>query len=335
MPKGGASSLLFQDAKIAMTKRAERERELLEPNSRPMTAPKRAPSNGKSSKGGGGGFGANGATRTALQQATDMRADTLDSEGVCLIPGVLSTDSAARLRECVADELARSYAAVEKDSSSSVARFNVPVETHDPKRGYLLLPLRDGRAVDAGEARGTLICALQELLGPNSTLGAMFSTTCGGESAELYDLVALRTEAGAARQPVHSDTPYQKVPGLFCAFIALQDVRYEMGTTMFIPKTHLQTKQRLSFDNGQFDGQRRETCDQTLRSHRRFSRLHACLSSGFIRQEFIEQDPFCFAGHVCHDLSALRTVTLDSSTDIPGTRFLYGTHANNRRHLTF
>lgn len=277
MPKGGASSLLFQDAKIAMTKRAERERELLEPNSRPMTAPKRAPSNGKSSKGGGGGFGANGATRTALQQATDMRADTLDSEGVCLIPGVLSTDSAARLRECVADELARSYAAVENDSSSSVARFNVPVETHDPKRGYLLLPLRDGRAVDAGEARGTLVCALQELLGPNSTLGAMFSTTCGGESAELYDLVALRTEAGAARQPVHSDTPYQKVPGLFCAFIALQDVRYEMGTTMFIPKTHLQTKQRLSFDNGQFDGQRRETCDQTLRSHRRFSRLHARL----------------------------------------------------------
>ena len=45
---------------------------------------------------------------------------------------------------------------------------------------------------------------------------------CGGDDAELYDLVGLRTEPGAARQPIHFDTPYQKVPGLFCAFIALQ-----------------------------------------------------------------------------------------------------------------
>ena len=60
----------------------------------------------------------------------------------------------------------------------------------------------------------------------------------GGRTAEWYDLVALRTEPGAARQPLHSDTPYQKLPGLFCAFIALQDVDDDMGHTLFLPQTH-------------------------------------------------------------------------------------------------
>ena len=32
----------------------------------------------------------------------------------------------------------------------------------------------------------------------------------------------------APAQPLHSDTPYQKVPGLFCMFLALQDVSFSM-----------------------------------------------------------------------------------------------------------
>jgi len=244
-----SSGLLFQDSKQAITKRAERERELLEPNTREMKAPKR----GRSKSGSGGGFGKQQGAQAASES---IHAETVRKEGVCLVKNVLTRERAAELRKCVEDELARAYEAVERHPESSIGRFNVPAETFDPLRGYLLLPLRDEASVESGTAKGPLVQAVSELLESGSLLGDLFETTCGGGSAELYDLVGLRTEASATRQPIHSDTPWQKVPGLFCAFIALQDVRYEMGTTVFLPGTHKQTKARKSFDDGQFDGRR-------------------------------------------------------------------------------
>eukprot|EP00966_Prymnesium_polylepis_P065027 1508973-Prymnesium_polylepis.1 len=47
-----------------------------------------------------------------------------------------------------------------------------------------------------------------------------------------------------------------QVPGLFCAFIALQDVHYSMGTTVFLPGTHKNGAQRKAFVEGQYDGKR-------------------------------------------------------------------------------
>ena len=109
--------------------------------------------------------------------------------------------------------------------------------------------------------------SLRELLGEGSPLGDLFSEMCGGDDAECYDLFAMRTEAGAARQNIHFDTPYQKTPALFCAFIALQDVKYSMGTTVFIPGTHLNTAQRRAYDG------RREEMLSTAES--RYSLLKA------------------------------------------------------------
>ena len=134
-----------------------------------------------------------------------------------------------------------------KRSRPSVAAF-------DPLRGYLLLPLRDEKSVDAGNAaNGPLVSALRELLAPGAPLAELFHELCAGSAKnepELYDIVGLRTEAGATRQPIHSDTPYQKVPGLFCAFIAMTDVRYEQGTTVFLPGTHTGSKgPRKAFDS--------------------------------------------------------------------------------------
>ena len=70
-------------------------------------------------------------------------------------------------------------------------------------------------SVEKGSAAGPLVAALQELLRPGAALGELFGEMCDGADSELYDLVALRTEAGATRQPIHSDTPWQKIPGLF------------------------------------------------------------------------------------------------------------------------
>lgn len=213
----GARGRLFLDQKEAMTRQAEVERELLAPHTQPMVVPK--PSKKKARAmggGGGGGFGAKAAVAPSAEEiATALRVDTLKSEGVCYVPGVLRKESAAGLLECVQDELKRAYAAVEAEPESSVARFNVPVDTFDPLRGYLLLPLRDERSVEAGEPDGVMVRALRECLSSGSVLGELFgSSLCGGGKAEWYDLVALRTEAGAARQPIHYDTPYQKACGL-------------------------------------------------------------------------------------------------------------------------
>ena len=57
-----------------------------------------------------------------------------------------------------------------------------------------------------------MVRSLDKLLQDGAMLGDLFSSVCGGDQSEWYDLVALRTEAGAARQIIHSDTPFQKVP---------------------------------------------------------------------------------------------------------------------------
>lgn len=256
-----------------MAKRAEEERELLQPNMREMKLPSRkalkkpAGKKGQGSGGGGGGFAKGAVVRTAAQQHHDLCADTVHDDGVCMVKSVLGKDSAARMYECLADELERAYAAVEDDATVCPQRFNVPHATFDKKRGYLLLPLRDEASERAGTAKdGPLVSALRELLTPGATLGELFQSTCGGvaDEVELFDIVGLRTEAGASRQCIHSDTPYQKVPGLFCAFIALTDVRYEQGTTVFLPGTHKGSKgARGQFDRGQLD----RNADEMLRNH--------------------------------------------------------------------
>jgi len=258
--KDSISTLLFMDSQAAQTKRADAERDMLAPNTREITVPKRAvrvQGKKKTKSTAASGFGSGSKPLSTAEQEHVLRADAVAEDGVILVKSVLGQETCSALYDCVADELKRAYAAVEADSETSIGRFNVPVATFDPLRGYLLLPLRDEASVEAGEKKGPLVKALDELLAPGSPLGELFSTTCNGDDSEFYDLVALRTEAGAARQPIHSDTPYQKVPGLFCAFIALQDVAYEMGTTVFIPGTHKGSKgARKAFDEGGFDGKR-------------------------------------------------------------------------------
>lgn len=240
---------------------------MLRPNTQPMLEPpakkpKKLSSKkgGKGGGGGGGGFGKQAAKAlTPAEQLHQRRVETVQDDGVCLIPNALSKETAAELLACVSDELSRAYASVEEDPETCVARFNVPKSTFDPLRGYLLLPLVDEASAEEQERSGPIVRALRELLAPGSVLGELFSSTCGGVDAEFYDLVALRTEPGATRQPIHSDTPYQKIPALFCVFLALQDVRYEMGATVFLPGTHKGPKgPRKAFDDGAFDGSRDE-----------------------------------------------------------------------------
>ena len=255
-------SLLFADQQAAMKKAAVNEEELLSKHLRPMPMDRKA----KAKRGGGGGGFGGGAAPSkklgAADRATEARASLLDELGVVVVPSVLQPQTAAALRACCVSERELYHAKVEADPELSPTYFNVPVQSHDPRRGYLLLPWREaGRGVDAlGEAlgEGPILDAMREALGDGAPLGDLFSKTCGGEPAKLWDFFALRTEAGAQRQQIHADTPYQKTPPLFCAFIALQDITLAMGPTCFIPGTHKRTAMRKQFDNGLFDGGRSE-----------------------------------------------------------------------------
>ena len=171
------STQLFLDMKAAMTVQAEKERAMLEPNLIELgpPKPKRGGKPGKKKAGGGGGFGAQAAGADAAANA--LRVETMKDDGICYVPNALSKELTARLRECVQDELRRSYAAVNEDPAVSIGRFNVPVETHDPYRGYLLLPLRDEQSVLDSVDRGPIVEALAELLGPKSPMGLLFESS--------------------------------------------------------------------------------------------------------------------------------------------------------------
>ena len=114
-----------------MAKRAEEERKLLQPNMREMKLPSRKAlkkttgkkGKGKGGGGGGGGFAKGAVVRTAAQQHHDLCADTVRDDGVCIVKDVLGKDSAARMYDCLADELERAYAAVEDDPSVCPQRF--------------------------------------------------------------------------------------------------------------------------------------------------------------------------------------------------------------------
>lgn len=111
----------------------------------------------------------------------------MESDGVCYVPGVMTDASSRKLYKCLQDELAKAYSAVERDSACSISRFNVPVETHDPLRGYLLLPLRDEQSVIDGVADGPLVSSLRELLSPGAKLGTRHR---GGVPREQPSLLA-------------------------------------------------------------------------------------------------------------------------------------------------
>jgi len=249
----------------ASGRRADVEAELLAPNTQEMTEPN--PKRARSSGGGFGGRQKGGSARgaagfgstssraeTTEEKLETLRAQTLTEDGVVLIKGGLERETALALREAVIDEIKRAREAVRLDPAASPSRFHVPVE--QPTRAFTLLPFRDEASAAAGHANGPIIQAMRELLGRDAAVGNLFGRMCDGSDSQLHDFYALRTEPGSARQQVHFDTPFQKTPPLFAAFIALQDVTIEMGPTVFLPKTHTRTAARKAFDGGIYDGRR-------------------------------------------------------------------------------
>lgn len=248
---GSARARLFDDQHKSMNREAELEQEILEPNMKVMQQVSKKKQKQLMKKSAGVGFGGTKPQQSQAGQKVEVYANVLEEDGVVLVPSVLSAESAQSLRDCVINEIEVMRDTIRQEPEKSVSLFYVPAQIHfSTPRGYVLLPFQDSAAGE--QDVGALVRGTRELLGESTMLSKLFSRMCDGEDSQLYDYCVLRTEAGAARQVIHSDTPYQKTPGLFCAFVALQDVSFEMGGTLFLPRTHdtPKSKPRRNFDMG-------------------------------------------------------------------------------------
>jgi hypothetical protein len=269
-----ARAMLFDDQHRALGEQAQEEGDILDPRMQEMkvavaSSSKTKRKNKRSTTNAGAGFGGGGKVKAKpassssikLSASTKALAKQVEQNGVVLVPGVLTKETAAACREAVVTEVELMRQAIRQDPSLSVSLFYVPADIHfSTPRGYVLLPLRDYVVEESSttettpcSSNGPLVRATRELLQPGAVLSDLFGTLCDGGNSQLYDFCALRTEPGADRQVVHSDTPFQETPGLFTCFIALQDVTFEMGGTMFFPGTHVQTAERKLFDAGHED----------------------------------------------------------------------------------
>ena len=249
---------MFEAQRAAMAAAAELEGACFEGRVTPLAAPSLAskPKSKatKAKRRRAAGFASVGdvagdAAAAAADAAAAARWRVLRKEGVLKIEGAITPEIAADLRAYVIDDLAAARAAcasaaergdADAEERENMRRFHSAV-AEQPLRSFLLTPLDDARC-HAG---------LRGLLARGAPLGDVFERACGGDDAKFYDYNALRTERGSPRQPVHWDTPFQELPPLYTAFVALQRVTKEMGATLFLPRTHtLAHKTRKGFDIG-------------------------------------------------------------------------------------
>lgn len=163
-------------------------------------------------------------------------SEALRDEGVVLIPGVLSTATAAAFREHCESRLATALAEVDSGAVDESHLFgDVLVNNNRYDLKLTLEPI--------------VVDMLAEAL---KVLGPYFRRALGADEPHLVEFGAMRTTHGSPRQPIHPDTytPCDVGPALLTAFVALQDIDEQMGPTTFLPGTHtdMQARVALSMD---------------------------------------------------------------------------------------
>lgn len=163
-------------------------------------------------------------------------AKLLERDGCISVPNILSSTTADRLLDYINEENERAKAEVLENKVPFDFRFggvncrglNGPFG----QRQDMFLPLSQDIVREVlAEAAGSLWPLLLE------TVTA---------EARLHELSCLVADPGSPRQCVHADTivlpcpqyPEVHMAPLYTFFVALQDVSFEMGPTVFLPQTH-------------------------------------------------------------------------------------------------
>ena len=243
-----ASKLLYLEQEKLIVSRGELEEQFMSKAAQPLE-PSKVKVRGTGSAGGfGKSAGGNGKSgkRASLKTEAKAHAKILKKDGVVRIDNVLSPKVADSLRKYVYDLRQKSEEEVETGKVQSIQRFADVLLKKD--RCDLTIPLGDDIVSDAlddairNSAAGHTICSIL------------------GEDAILYELSCLMSDPGSQRQVIHPDTPFieGKGPVLYTCFIALQDVRLDMGPTTWLPGTHTAEAHEAFLDTDSSSGESRK-----------------------------------------------------------------------------
>jgi len=173
-----------------------------------------------------------------------MAARTLGQDGVVKLDGIISSNTASKLRNEILERRNAALASIDDshgDGDDWRKYFaDVLLKGRQGQRCDLLLPLAHNPMLQT---------ALHELLVSSNLLYNTLVNALGGDDITLYELSSLISEPGSPRQPVHPDNPHQEFPPLLTVFVALQDITPAMGPTNFIPRSHTAKAHAVFNDN--------------------------------------------------------------------------------------
>ena len=242
------SNLLYLEQEKLIVRRGELEEEFMSKTAKPLK-PSKVKVRGTGSAGGfgkGGGAGGKSGKKAAFKAEGKTYSKILKRDGVVGIDNILSPKVADSLREYVYNLRQKSEEDVEAGIVQPIQRFADVLLKKD--RCDLTIPLGDDIVSDA----------LDEAL-RNSAAGQTIASILS-EDAVLYELSCLMSDPGSQRQVIHPDTPFieGKGPVLYTCFIALQDVRLDMGPTTWLPGTHTAEAHEAFMDSDSSTGESRK-----------------------------------------------------------------------------
>jgi ectoine hydroxylase-related dioxygenase (phytanoyl-CoA dioxygenase family) len=247
------SGMLYQEQEKLIVSRGELEEEMMSKTAKPLETIKIK----IRGAGGGGGFGGSSSSRkgknSSLKAEGKEYAKVLKKKGVVRIDNVLSNNVADAMREYVYALRKKSETEVAAGDIKSIQRFADVLLKKD--RCDLTLPFGEDIITEA----------MNEALRESAVAQTIVSIL--GKDATLYEFSTLISDPGSQRQCLHPDTPFLEDMGpvLFTVFIALQDIRLDMGPTTFLPGTHTLKAHTEFQDNDSTNGESRK--DKLIRGN--------------------------------------------------------------------
>jgi ectoine hydroxylase-related dioxygenase (phytanoyl-CoA dioxygenase family) len=189
----------------------------------------------------------------AHQEAAKSHAKVLTNEGLVRIDNILSDSVSDALRDFV-----YGIRTTEENKMLNKAK---QATFQTIRRWDLSIPLfeYDNNGVVTNTPTITYE-ALTDVL-QTTVVGETMKSFLGTDQSELYELSSYISDPGSTRQVIHVDTPCfgtnDKLQPILCTcFIALQDVRMDMGPTVWLPRTNTRAMHDLFFgeeDEGMTD----------------------------------------------------------------------------------
>jgi ectoine hydroxylase-related dioxygenase (phytanoyl-CoA dioxygenase family) len=214
---------LYEVQEEMLAKRGALEESLMAGKGKPLEA------NKPRGVGSSGGFGlSKSEAKASFLQEAKAHASVLDIEGVVRIDGVISNRITDEMRKFVFE---LRDTALEEVSSGKV----------QPSDRFASVLLKSNRCDLTIPIEPPIVKqALRHILEKSSVKQTIEELLTS--DAVLYELSCLISDSGSPRQNIHPDNPFlvnqPNEPTLLTCFIALQDIDFSMGPTVWIPKTH-------------------------------------------------------------------------------------------------